>query len=66
MKKLQDYLIESEHWMESPSTGDHFDIELADDTLLETYVMGVDSEGGILLDSNQDIYSLLESWNMLE
>ena len=66
MKKLQDYLSESEQWIDSPSSGDHFDIELEDDTLLETYVIGVDQEGGILLDSNEQIFSLLESWNMLE
>jgi hypothetical protein len=65
MKKLNDYITESEQWMESPSEGDSFGIELADDTLLETYVMEVADDGSILLDSTEEIYSLLESWNML-
>ena len=65
MKKLTDYIAESEQWMESPSEGDTFGIELEDDTLLETYVMEVAEDGSVLLDSTEEIYSLLESWNML-
>lgn len=65
MKKLNEYISEAEQWMEEPSTGDYFDIELEDDTLLETYVMETNDDK-IILDSNDTIYSLLESWNMLE
>jgi hypothetical protein len=66
MKKLNQYISEAQQWFESPAAGDYFAIELEDDTLLETYVMGVDSDGGILLDSTDKMYSLLESWDMLE
>jgi hypothetical protein len=65
MKKLTDYIQESQQWMESPGEGDTFGIELEDDTLLETYVMEVADDGSVLLDSTPEIYSLLESWNML-
>jgi len=65
MKKLTDYIQESQQWMESPGEGDTFGIELADDTLLETYVMEVADDGSVLLDSTEEIYGLLESWNML-
>jgi len=66
MKKLNQYISEAQQWFESPAAGDYFAIELEDDTLLETYVMGVDKDGSILLDSTDKMYSLLESWNMLE
>jgi hypothetical protein len=65
MKKLTDYIQESQQWMESPGEGDTFGIELEDDTLLETYVLEVADDGSVLLDSTEEIYSLLESWNML-
>jgi hypothetical protein len=65
MKKLTDYIQESQQWIESPGQGDAFGIELEDDTLLETYVMEVADDGSVLLDSTPEIYSLLESWNML-
>ena len=66
MKKLNQYISEAQQWIEAPAAGDYFAIELEDDTLLETYVMGVDKDGGILLDSTDKMYSLLESWDMLE
>jgi hypothetical protein len=65
MKKLTDYIQESRQWMESPGPGDTFGIELEDDTLLETYVLEVADDGSVLLDSTEEIYGLLESWNML-
>jgi hypothetical protein len=65
MKLLKDYITESEQWMETPEEGDHFALELEDDTLLETYIMEVAEDGSLLLDSNEKIYSLLENWNLL-
>jgi hypothetical protein len=65
MKSLKDYITESEQWMETPAEGDNFALELEDDTLLETYIMEVAEDGSLLLDSNEQIYSLLENWNLL-
>ena len=66
MKTLRDYLVEAEEQQHHPRTGDVFAFELADGTLLETYVMDQDDVGDILLDSTDQIYSLLEQWELLD
>lgn len=66
MKTLRDYLVEAEEQQHRPITGDVFAFELADGTLLETYVMDQDDVGDILLDSTDQIYSLLEQWELLD
>jgi len=65
MKTLRDYLAEAETEQHHPRTGDVFAFELEDGTLLETYVMDQDDRGDILLDSTDQIYSLLEEWGLL-
>jgi len=66
MKTLRDYLVEAEEQQHHPRTGDVFAFELADGTLLETYVMDQDDVGDVLLDSTDQIYSLLEQWELLD
>ena len=66
MKTLRDYLVEAEEQQHHPRTGDVFAFELADGTLLETYVRDQDDVGDILLDSTDQIYSLLEQWELLD
>ena len=66
MKTLSDYLVEAEEQQHRPVTGDVFAFELEDGTLLETYVMDQDDVGDILLDSTDQIYSLLEQWELLD
>ena len=66
MKTLRDYLVEAEEQQHHPRTGDVFAFELEDGTLLETYVMDQDDVGDILLDSTDQIYSLLEQWELLD
>jgi hypothetical protein len=66
MKTLRDYLIEAEEHQHRPQTGDVFQFELEDGTLLETYVMDQDDVGDLLLDSTDEIYSLLEQWDLLD
>jgi hypothetical protein len=65
MKKLADYLVESEQWMESPAAGDTFAIELPDEVLIETYIIEV-ADNCILLDSTPDINAALAEWATLE
>ena len=43
-----------------------FTFELEDGTLLETYVMDQDDVGDVLLDSTDQIYSLLEQCELLD
>ena len=64
MKTLKDYLSESETWMHTPAEGDDFAIELADGTLVESYIMET-ADDCILLDATADIVAVLESWNLL-
>jgi hypothetical protein len=66
MKNLRHYLIEAEQWYHNPAIGDNIGIELEDMTLLETYILDLDEQGNLLLDSSDEIYRILESWNMLE
>jgi len=66
MKTLSSYLIEAEQWYNNPDIGDDFAIELEDLTLIETYVLDRDDQGNILLDSTEEIWAILESWNFLE
>jgi hypothetical protein len=64
MKTLKDYLAESETWMHTPAEGDAFGIELADGTLIESYIFET-ADDSILLDATAEIVSVLESWNLL-
>lgn len=66
MKNFKSYLLEAEQWMNTPTVGDDFAIELEDLTLLETYVLDQDEQGNLLLDSTEEIWTILESWNFLE
>jgi hypothetical protein len=65
MKRLADYLVESEQWMSAPAEGDDFAIELEDGTLVETYIIEV-AEDCILLDSTEEINAALAEWATLE
>lgn len=64
MKNLQHYLAESLNWMHNPAEGDAFGIELADGTLVESWIMET-ADDCILLDATNEIVSVLESWNLL-
>jgi hypothetical protein len=65
MKRLTDYLTESETWMHSPAEGDEFAFELPDEVLVETYVIEV-VDDCILLDSTPEINAALAEWATLE
>ena len=65
MKSLQEYLIESEQYVLLPCDGDTFAIELEDGTLVETYIIEV-ADNCILLDSTEEINTILAEWAALE
>jgi hypothetical protein len=65
MKSLQDYLTESEQWINTPAEGDTFAIELDDEVLCETYIIEV-ADNCILLDSTEDIVCALSESLILE
>lgn len=61
MKSFRDYITESETWVDNPAQGDDFDIELAPDEILESYVVDV-VEDGIVISGDDRVVSLLESF----
>ena len=65
MKTLNEYIAESESWMQTPADGDVFAIEFEDDTLVETYIIEV-ADDCILLDATPAIMAVLEQWASLE
>jgi len=60
MKTLQDYIAETEEWMDDPQVGDAFDIELAPDHLIETVILETTADG-IVIEADEHLESLLES-----
>lgn len=65
MKRLQEYIVESQQWMATPAEGDTFAFELPDETICETYVLEV-VDDCILLDSTVEINKALAEWAALE
>lgn len=65
MKSLQDYAQDSQDWIENPSPGDDFDIELAPDRLLESYVMERDQDD-IVIYADEAAMTLLEQHGLLD
>ena len=64
MKSLREYIFESEQWIDTPAAGDDFAFELADGTLVETYILE-STEDGILLAANDSIITVLAEWQQL-
>ena len=60
MKSLKDYISESEAWIDTPTQGDEFDIELAPDHLIETYVIE-STDDSIVIAGDEHVINLLES-----
>jgi hypothetical protein len=65
MKRLADYLIESQQWINTPSEGDDFAIELPDEVLVETYIIEV-ADDCILLDATTEIIAAIGESALLE
>ena len=65
MKRLADYLVESEQYLTTPAEGDVFAIELPDEVICETYIIEV-VDDCILLDSTEEINHALAEWAALE
>ena len=62
---LKQYITEAEARQHVPEAGDQFAIELEDGTLLETYIMSVNSDT-ILLDATPKMIGVLREWADLE
>jgi hypothetical protein len=64
MKKFQDYIAETEEWINTPAQGDEIDFELAPDSLLETYVVET-VEDGVIIEADERALALLEQHGVL-
>ena len=64
MKSFREYIAESQNWIDSPAAGDDFAFELADGTLVETYILE-STEDGILLAATDKIIEVLDEWQHL-
>jgi hypothetical protein len=61
MKSFKDYLAESEYQSSNPVAGDIFELNLKEDTLVESYVVE-SNEHGVVLASDQRMLDILESF----
>ena len=64
MKTLRDYIAETDAWSSNPVPGDEFDIELAPDSLIESWVVDV-VEDGVVLAADEPMMALLENQGLL-
>ena len=61
MKTFRDYLTESEHWMDNPVVGDDFAINIREECLIESHIIGVE-EDRLCIEADEKLISLLESY----
>ncbi len=64
-KTLQDYITESEAWVNSPAVGDNFAITIREEYLVESHIVDV-TENGVILDADDRMIEILESYGLLE
>jgi hypothetical protein len=61
MKTFKDYLAESEQWMDNPAIGDDFAINIQEDCLIESHIIGVE-EDRLCIEADAKLISILESY----
>ena len=64
MKTFRDYLTEAETWAHSPRSGDGFDINIREETLLETVVHSTRKDA-VILAADADMMRILRDYHML-
>ena len=64
-KTLQDYITESEAWVNSPAVGDDFAINIREECLVESHIVDV-TEDGVVLAADDKMIQILESYGLLE
>ena len=65
MKRLQDYISDSEAWVDNPAVGDDFAINIREECLVESHIVDV-VEDGVVLAADDRLIEILESYGMLE
>lgn len=64
-KTLQDYITESQNWVDQPSVGDDFAINIREECLVESHIVDV-VEDGIVIEADEGMIEILESYGLLE
>jgi hypothetical protein len=64
MKRLTDYIAEEIYAVENPVPGDHFDIEVDTDTIIETVVTEI-TEVGVIIDLDEAALDMLQHTGVL-
>ena len=64
MKRLTDYIAEEIYAVENPVPGDHFDIEVDTDTIIETVVTEI-TEDGVIIDLDEAALDMLQHTGVL-
>lgn len=59
MKSFKDYLSESEYGLHNPLVGDNVDIELTNDSMIESYIVEL-TEDGVIIQVDERAMQLLE------
>jgi hypothetical protein len=65
MKRLQDYIAESQQWFDDPAVGDDFAINIREECLLESHVIDV-TEDSVVIEADSKFMAMLEQYGMLE
>ena len=65
MKRLQDYIAESQQWFDDPAVGDDFAINIREECLLESHVIDV-TEDTVVIEADAQFMAMLEQYGMLE
>ena len=65
MKRLQDYIAESEAWIDTPVAGDDFAFNVREDHLLETYIVE-QADDRIVVYADQTMFDIMEGWGFFD
>ena len=61
MKSLKEYVAESEQWLDNPAVGDDFAINIKEDCLIESHIIGVE-EDRLCIEADSKLIAILESY----
>ncbi len=60
-KRLQDYIAESQQWIENPVPGDDFAINFREECLVESYVLET-RQGAVVIQADEEMIRIMESY----
>jgi hypothetical protein len=65
VKSLNEYIAESEAWINTPAVGDDFAINVQEDYLLETYILE-QADDGITVYADQTMFDIMEGYGLFD